>query len=397
MLTVGQARGRILDGAERLEGELVALEDAQGRLLAAPLLAGLTQPPFRSSAMDGYAMRAQDLGAPQGLRVVGASAAGKPYEGALGAGDAVRIFTGAPVPDGADKVVPQEEALRQGDHVRFAATPPQDFIRPEGMDFTAGQQLLAAGTRLTPAALGLAAAGNHRLLTLVRRPRIAILATGDEIVPPGAARRKSQIHSSSLYAVSAACRDAGAEVINLGIAPDRPETLRERVAAAAAIPADLLLTLGGASVGEHDFVKQVFEEAGGALDFWRISMRPGKPLLFGKLGALRVVGLPGNPVSSFTCCWLFVLPLIRSLQGLDPLPLTRRARLAAPLPANDEREDYLRARFSRDTDGTILAEAFSRQDSSQQLVLAQADGFIRREIHAMAAEIGTECEILPFF
>lgn len=396
MLTVSQARQQILAGASLLEPEWVRLEDGHGRILASDLTARLSQPPFRASAMDGYALNSSGLAPGIALRLVGQSAAGHAYGKPLGVGEAIRIFTGAAVPAQADRVIPQEEADASGGTVSFSAVPASRFIRPHGLDFKEGEALLKAGTRLTAPAIGLAAAANHRLLPVLRRPRIAILATGDEIVPPGAARRDGQIHSSSLYSVRACCLEAGADVVVLGIAPDKRQALAERVAAAAAIPADIVLTLGGASVGEHDLVRTIFEEAGGALDFWRILMRPGKPLLYGRLGGMRVVGLPGNPVSSFVCCWLFVLPLVRALQGLDPAPLTLPAILAEALPANDEREDYLRAVFSFRPDGKLTAKAFPQQDSSMQRLLAMSDGLLLRPPGAPAAKAGEACTILPF-
>lgn len=395
MLSVEEARRRILAGVNRLPAEITSIDDAQGRVLADPLLARLSQPPFVAAAMDGYAIRAMDAAQDASFRVIGQSAAGSPFAGSLGERQAVRIFTGAIVPAGADKVIPQEFASREGDDVRFPALPSSPFVRALGLDFSLGDVVLEAGHQLDAAAIGLAAAADHRQLAIVRRPRIAILATGDEIVPPGAIRADGQIHSSSLYAVRAACLAAGAEVINLGIARDERELLAQRFAAAIAIPADVMITLGGASVGDHDLVQETFARAGGELGFWRISMRPGKPLIFGTAGSLRLLGLPGNPVSSFVCCWLFVLPLIRALLGLASEPKQCLARLSADLPANDEREDYLRARLVSDPHGTITATAFSRQDSSLQSVLAGANGLIRRPPHAPAARAGEICTVLP--
>ena len=397
MLSVEEARRRILSGVNRLPAEITPIEDAQGRVLADPLLARLSQPPFASAAMDGYAIRAMDAAQDVSFRVIGQSAAGTPFAGCLGERQAVRIFTGAIVPADADKVIPQEFASREGDDVRFAALPSSPFVRALGLDFGLGDVILEAGHQLDAAAIGLAAAANHRQLSLVRRPRIAILATGDEIVPPGAIRSDGQIHSSSLYAVRAACLAAGAEVINLGIARDERALLAQRFTAAIAIPADVMITLGGASVGDHDLVQETFARAGGELGFWRISMRPGKPLIFGTAGSLRLLGLPGNPVSSYVCCWLFVLPLIRALLGLASEPKLCLARLGADLAANDEREDYLRARLVSDPHGTITATAFSRQDSSLQSVLASANGLILRPPHAPAARAGEICTVLPLY
>lgn len=395
MLSVAQARRRILAGVTRLPAEMTPIDDAHGRILADPLLARLSQPPFIAAAMDGYAIRAIDALQDVSFRLVGQSAAGTPFAGSLGERQAVRIFTGAIVPAGADQVIPQELARREGDDIRFAALPSARFIRALGLDFASGDVVLEAGHQLDAAAIGLAAAANHHQLGVVRRPRIAILATGDEIVPPGALRAAGQIHSSSLHAVRAACLAAGAEVVNLGIARDERSLLAQRFAAAIAIPADVVVTLGGASVGDHDLVQETFAQAGGELGFWRISMRPGKPLIFGTAGSLRLLGLPGNPVSSFVCCWLFVLPLIRALLGLTPEPRHHLARLGADLPANDEREDYLRACVTSDPHGALTATAFSAQDSSLQSVLASANGLIQRPPHAAAAHAGDICTVLP--
>lgn len=396
MLSVDEARARILDGVAPLGAERVPLLSAQGRVLAEDVLACLTQPPFHTTSMDGYALRAADTAMNTTLEVVGEAAAGRRFPGRLGPGQAVRIFTGAPLPEGADAVVPQELAQRSGTHVTVAqAVPPGASIRRAGLDFEEGRPGLHAGRRLDPRALALAAAMNHAWLPVCRKPIVALLPTGDELVPPGATPGADQIVLSSLYSVRAACIETGADVVHLGLAGDKLTLLDDRIGAALAVPADIIVTLGGASVGEHDLVKDAFEHHGLALGFWRIAMRPGKPLVFGRIGATAVLGLPGNPVSSYACCLLFLLPLIRALIGLPPEPVFQKARLGVDLPDNDGREDYLRARITRTPDG-LVAVPFPVQDSSMQAVLAASDGLLLRRPHAKPAKIGDECLILSF-
>lgn len=392
LLPFQAALDQLLAGAEPLPAETVPLDQGAGRVLAEPLVARLTQPPFAAAAMDGYAIRWADRHGE--WRVVGESAAGHGWNGSVGAGEAVRIFTGAPVPDGADVIVVQEEVARDGDTARLSSEGPPRIgahIRPMGQDFAAGDVLLAGGTRLAPAQLGLAAAAGHGELAVVRRPRVTLIATGDELVPPGVMPGPGQIASSNPAMLSALLTSAGAEVTDPGLIPDNRAAL---AAALQAADADLIITIGGASVGDHDLVVPVLRDLGAALDFWKIALRPGKPLLAGRLGNTRVLGLPGNPVSAFVTALLFAVPLVSRMGGrAHDLPL-ETLPLASPLPANGVRRDHLRARRT-----PAGAEAFARQDSALLSLLAQAELLIIREARAPAAAAGDDvtCIALDMF
>ena len=396
MHSVEEARTRIVAAFAAIGVEQVALADGLGRVLAEDLAARVDQPPVAVSAMDGYAVRAADVaGLPATLAVVGMSAAGGVYRGTLGAGQAVRIFTGAPVPDGADAIVMQENTRADGDRVtvREGSAPAGRFIRPAGLDFRSGQIGLRSGRRLTARDLGLAAAMNWPWLKVRRRPRVAILATGDEVVMPGEPMGPSQIASSNSLALGAFVTACGGEPVQLGIAPDDRAALGRM--AAGAIGMDLLLTTGGASVGDHDLIQEVLGAQGFALDFWKIAMRPGKPLIFGRIGPTPVLGLPGNPVSGLVCATLFLRPAMAAMLGEVSAPEpAETALLAAGLPANDERQDYLRATLARDAQGRATARAFERQDSSMLANLAHADCLIVRPPPAPAAKAGEPVEIL---
>jgi len=318
LISVAEALSRVLAAAdEPLSEEWVALEEAFGRTLSRDLVAARTQPPFANSAMDGYALRAADVKEPPAsLKLIGESAAGRAFAGAVGAGEAVRIFTGAPIPEGADTIVIQEDVRREGERIVIAVSAkPGDNIRVAGLDFAADETLLSAGTRLGPRAVALAAAANHRSLPVRRRPRVAILATGDELVAPGEPLGPSQIVASNNYFIAGLVEANGGIPIDLGIAIDQPSALAAKILAARDAEADVLVTLGGASVGDYDLVQKALVDAGMQLGFWRIAMRPGKPLMHGKLGAMRVLGLPGNPTSSAVCGVLFLRPLLRALLG----------------------------------------------------------------------------------
>ena len=394
MISVEEARRRILDGFAPLPAEQVSLANALGRVLVHDIASRRTQPPSAVSAMDGYAVRAGDVAdAPVALQIIGQAPAGGAYDGIVGAGECVRIFTGGPVPRGADAIVIQEDTDADGDRVTVkAAVPEGHYIRPAGLDFSAGEICLKAGHILSARDIGLAAAMNVPWLMVHRRPRVAILATGDEVVMPGDPLGPNQIVSSNGLSLGAFVQARGGTPVQLGIAPDNRDALAAM--AAGARGADLLVTTGGVSVGEHDLVHSVLSEAGLELDFWRIAMRPGKPLLFGRIGDTPVLGLPGNPVSSLICAIVFMVPALDRMQGVATAARPRHTvRLAVPLRQNDEREDYLRATLSYD--GEPRVTPFSRQDSSMVSRLAQADCLIVRAPHAPPADAGETVEILP--
>jgi molybdopterin molybdotransferase len=399
LLAVEEALRRVLDSVPGpLAAEEVRLADAAGRSLAEDLAARRTQPPFAASAMDGYALRAADAASPGAvLRVAGASIAGARFAGRLAPGEAVRIFTGAPLPDDADAILIQEDAEQHGDAVTVRE-PPQAgrFIRPAGLDFQGGQVLLRAGQRLDARLVALAGAMGYGRLPVRRRPRVAILATGDELVPPGERPGPDQIIASTPYALAALVARAGGEPLDLGIARDTLGDLHRAVRAAREAPVDLLVTLGGASVGEHDLVQSALTEAGMALGFWRVALRPGKPLMHGRLGPMLLLGLPGNPVSSVVCAILFVVPAIRALlgdpgAGDDP---AENALLGTALPANDGRQDYLRATLLPSPEGPPVATPWPRQDSSMLAVLAASDALVVRPPDAPAAAAGSPCRAI---
>jgi len=394
MISVEEARDRILAGLRPTPAELVALPDAWGRVTAAPVIARLTQPPADMSAMDGYALRAADGTAGSVLRVIGAAPAGHPFDGQIGPGEAVRLFTGSVVPAGADTILLQEDATAGEGTVRVNETVrPSRHIRRTGQDFAAGDAVLPQGRRLTARDIGLAAAANHPWLTVHRCPRIGILATGDEIAMPGEPIPPGGVVSSNSHALAAMVRAAGGTPIVLPVAADTPGAIAAVADAIAGM--DMLVTTGGASVGDHDLVVAGLQARGLTLDFWKIAMRPGKPLLFGALGATPVLGLPGNPVSALICAILFLLPALARLSGLPAAPPpTVPARLATPLPANDRRADYLRATLAADSAGRLVATPIASQDSAMLRRLAQADALIVRPPHALAAPEGADIAVI---
>ena len=396
MISVEEALTRLLALIEILPPEQIALADGLGRVLAEDVAARRTQPPFAASAMDGYAVRADDLGRiPVELRIVAEVPAGAGFGGHVGAGEAARIFTGAPMPAGTDTVVIQEDAERHGDRVRVLEGARRGrYVRREGLDFAAGDALLQVGQRLTARDIGLLAAMNRPWLFVRRRPHIGILSTGDEIVMPGDPIGPHQIVSSNSLALSAMVAASGGVAVSVGNAPDDPEALRRIAAATRGV--DLLVTTGGASVGEHDLVRQVLAEDGFDLDFWQIAMRPGKPLMAGRYRGTPMLGLPGNPVSTFVCGVLFLVPAIERLSGIAATEAAATARLGAAVAANDRRQDYLRARLTRADDGIEEAAPFAVQDSSMMRLLAQADCLIMRPPHAPAAAPGETVPILRF-
>lgn len=394
MLSVTEAQAKVIEGLKRLPTEQVSLAAANGRVLAADVAATRTQPPADMSAMDGYAVRAADVATlPVTLKLAGAVQAGGTYQGSVSKGEAVRIFTGAPIPKGANTVIIQENTRVDGDTVQVVdgAAPAGRHIRRAGIDFKKGDKLLKTGHRLTPRDIALAAAMNHPALPCVREPRVAILATGDEIVPPGSEPGPSQIIGSSSFGLAASILEWGGTIRDLGIARDKVEDIRFK--ASGADGADILVTLGGASVGEHDLIQKALTPEL-KVGFWKIAMRPGKPLIFGRYGATPFVGLPGNPVSAMVCALLFIKPMILRLLGSNEPPWRiEKAALASPLPANDQRQDYLRCHLRSDGDQTV-AEPFPVQDSSMLRPLAAADALIVRPPGDAARAAGEAVSVL---
>src|SRR3954469_17568748 len=396
-MPVTDALAAILAGAEPLPEEMVALDNAFHRTLARDVAARRTQPPQAMSGMDGYAVRAADASDLSArLKVIGEVAAGRPFERKVGVGEAVRIFTGGVIPDGADAVIIQEDTAIEGDTLTITeAAAKGRHIRAAGIDFREGDVLLASGSRLTDRALSLAAGMNYPELAVHRRPKIAVLATGDELVMPGSVPGPGQIVYSNGYALRALARTEGAETIDLGIATDTVAATTAGIRRARDAAAAILITIGGASVGDHDLVKRSLESEGLAMAFWRIAMRPGKPMMHGHLGATRVIGLPGNPVSSYVCAFLFLVPLIRALSGRSTIHHAKEtAVLGRDVTANDSREDYLRARLEQRADGTLIATPVSHQDSSLLGNLAAARALVIRPPLAPAAAQGSTCDIL---
>ncbi|MES0881949.1 gephyrin-like molybdotransferase Glp [Roseibium sp. SCP14] len=397
LMPVAEALEKLLSGVSPLESETVSLDLANGRYLAEPLASTRTQPPFAASAMDGYAIRHEDLA--QGnttLTVIGEAPAGHSYSGEVKAGETVRIFTGAPVPAGADTILIQENAERTGDEISVLHAPEQGaFVRPAGLDFSRGEELLSPPLKLTYRHLALAAAMNHPTLPVIRQPKVAILATGDELVRPGVEPGPDQIIASNHAGIAALVEDCGGIPLDLGISRDDPVELANHVQQAISAKADVLVTLGGASVGDHDLVQDVLGQEGMDLAFWRIAMRPGKPLMAGRLGKTKVLGLPGNPVSSLVCGLLFLKPLLKAMLGQKTGDTeSKSAILGAGIPENDRRQDYVRATLAEDTDGRLIATPFSKQDSSMLGLLAKSGALIVRPPHAPAQEAGTNVPVM---
>ena len=388
LLPIAEAQARLIAGVSPVAAETISLARAAGRWASADIPALRTQPAADLSAMDGYAIRFADMPGP--WRVIGESAAGRPFSGHVGTSEATRIFTGAAMPAGADTVLVQEEAVRDSARLLLAGEGPPHLgrnTRRKGLDFATDDVLIAKGERLTPARLALAATAGHGTLPVHRRVRVAIAATGDELVEPGAPLAELSLPESNRAMLVAMLADLPVDIVDLGILPDDLATIRD---AFAAIDADLLVTSGGASVGDHDLIRPALEAAGGTIDFWRVALRPGKPMLAGRLGRAAVLGLPGNPVSAFVTTILFVKPLIAALAGsTDPLPRTRPGILGEDLPANNDRTDYLRA---AERGGRAYAAAI--QDSSMLRTLARSTCLIVRPAHAPSARAGDSAEIL---
>ncbi len=397
-MPVSEALRRVLADAAPLAPETVPIYQALGRVLAADLAAKRTQPPADVSAMDGYAVRADDVAtAPVTLEVIGEIAAGHPFEGTVGPGQASRIFTGGLVPDGADCIVIQEVAKRHGNQVTIERSGIRGKnIRRKGIDFSEGQVLLTRGTRLNDRHLMLAASMNHALIEVHRRPKVAVIGTGDELVAPGSELKAGEIVYSNGFAITALAQMEGAESRDFGVARDRLEDIAVHIQKARDWDADVLVTSGGASVGEHDLIQRALKAEGLDLSFWRIALRPGKPMMHGRLGSLQVLGVPGNPVSSYVCSFLFLVPLIRKLSGrIGVEHVLERAILGRDVPENDEREDYLRAVITRGPDGDV-AIPVTMQDSSLMAPLSRSGCLLIRKPHAPAASAGSVCDILKF-
>ena len=394
MIPVEEALSRLLAPLKPLGAEQIPVSEAFGRVLAEDIVSRRTQPPWDVSAMDGYAVRAADVASvPARLKVIGAVPAGSGFDGHVDPGEAVRIFTGAPLAQGTDTIVIQEDTDRDGDWVIVKEGAAKGtYVRPAGLDFATGDVGLRAGRRITVRDIGLIAAMNRPWVMVRRLPRVAILPTGDEVVMPGDPVGANQIVSSNGLALGAFVRAAGGIPIQLGIAADDPDSLQRL--AEGAKGADLLLTTGGASVGEHDLVRGALGDTGLELDFWQIAMRPGKPLMVGRFHGTTMIGLPGNPVSSLVCAVLFAKPALERLLGLEGTNVPRFARLAVPLGTNDRRQDYLRATLSSKADGSLEATPFKKQDSSMLSLLARADCLVIRKPHAPAVEAGEMVEII---
>lgn len=397
LLPVDEALERLLDGAEPKGEEQVSIGNAHGRILSQNITSKRAQPPFNASAMDGYAVRYVDANkVGMTLRVVGESAAGHRFSGSIGQGEAVRIFTGAPVPDDADTILIQENTKVVQDNIIEVTDPAQAnrHIRLKGVDFDEDQMLLEKSRYLDYSALTLTACMNQSHVFVFQKPNVCVLATGDELVEPGGTPDENQIISSNSYGVTALCSNAGANVHDLGIAFDNMDDIKERVQKAIDSKADILVTIGGASVGDYDLVQKALVDMGMELNFWKIAMRPGKPLMFGKLGDMRFIGLPGNPASCLVTAILFLAPLVRKLAGNPALQIIQKAKTTIDLPENAERQDYMRARVERDENGELIATPFSRQDSSLVRVFADANGLLIRTPNAKSAKTGDICDVI---
>ncbi len=400
MISVEDALARVTGAFSPLPGEEVSLENALGRVLAEDVCAAVSHPPADVSSMDGYAVRAGDVAEiPASLSVTGEAPAGGSYESEVAVGQAVRIFTGGTVPRGADAVVMQENTERDGDTVTVLKSAGiGTHIRRKGLDFEAGDLGLKAGRRLAPRDIAFAAAMNRSHLKVRRKPRIAVLSTGDELAPPGDPLGPNQIPGSNGPALAALVESCGGEPVNLGIAPDDEKALAAMVAGTK--DSDLLVTSGGVSVGDHDIVHDALSECGLEVDFWGVAMRPGKPLLFGHVSGVPFLGFPGNPVSTLVCAVIYLRSAIDAMLGVDDgdsdgMSGKITVRLACDLEANDKRQDYMRVHLSRDGEGNLTATPFAKQDSSMVSILSQADGLLIRPPLAPAAKAGERATVIP--
>lgn len=396
LMPIAEALALVLKDAHPLGIEEAPLADAFDRALAADLPALRTQPPANVSAMDGYAVRAADAATvPVALKVIGEVAAGHPYTGAVGPGEAVRIFTGGVIPGDCDAVVIQEDTRRDGDAVTIKeAARPGRHIRRAGIDFKEGEVLLARGRRLGDRDLMVAASMNYPRVPVYRRPSLVLFGTGDELVPPGTPARPGEIVYSNGYGIAALASRAGTSVTHAGIVADRMDDMIAAIRNARDGGANILVTTGGASVGDYDLVHKALAAEDMSLSFWKLALRPGKPMLHGRLGDMHVLGLPGNPVSAYVCAYLFLVPLIRKLSGISPVEhVTEPAIIGRDVPENDMRAEYMRATLSRNSDGAIVATPLPVQDSSLMATLSRADCLVIRPPHAPAAKAGSPCTI----
>lgn len=397
MISVDEALDRIFLQLDRPATESVPLTRAHRRVLATPLIASHSQPPFDASSMDGYAVRAAEVVPGGSLKLAGTSQAGARFVGMMEHGQCVRIFTGAPIPIGADAVVMQEQTLSSGNRITFsAAARPGQSVRRQGMDYTRGTELLAAGSVLSPAMLNLAASANHPTLSVTRRPKLAILATGDELVPPGTPPGPDQIVASNTYGLIPLLTPYCDKVIDLGIIPDDKARLEQALLGAFDYGADVIVTTGGASVGERDYVREVLIDLGVTLDFWKLRMRPGKPLMFGTRGSTLVFGLPGNPVSSLVTATVIVRPALRQLTGHpDPLWPRLGVPLAAPIGPGGDRRHFMRGNLQRNPLGFLEVMPVSETDSSHASSLAHADALIIQPEDSPGIAAGEIVEVIP--
>jgi molybdopterin molybdotransferase len=398
LISLDEALSRILAVVPAPAAETVPLAQAHGRVLAAPLTGAHSQPPFDSSAMDGYAVRAEDVAPGASLRMIGTSQAGQRFVGMMAPGQCVRIFTGAPLPIGADTVIMQEQAIANGNEISFSIEPELgQSVRRKGTDFAEGGELLAAGTALAPAALMLAAAANRAELSVARRPRVAVLATGDELVRPGSQVGSDQIVASNSFGLSGLFRPYAEEIVDLGIVADDRSLIEASLLRAFDAGIEVIVTSGGASVGDRDFVQEVLVDLGVKLDFWKIAMRPGKPLMFGTRGRTLIFGLPGNPVSALVTGTVVVCPALRAMAGhADPLGARLYLPLAAPLPANGDRRHFLRATLQTGPSGTEV-QPIRETDSAHTSSLAQAEALIVQREHEPERQAGDVVEVIPLW
>ena len=394
LIPVEEARARILHKVKPLPAEAVPLEKALGRVLAKPVKASRDQPPFNGSAMDGYAVIASDVAqVPARLKLIGTSAAGHGFRGTVTRGSCVRIFTGAPMPKGADAVVIQENVEAEGSVITvLQPVRPEQNVRAAGLDFRRGDLLLPAGLTLGARDIGLAAAANANQIGVRSLPNIMLFATGDELIAPGGVPNRDQIVSSNSHAIAAMAQRLGAHVTNLGIVPDTLKATERAIARAA--KADILVTTGGASVGDHDYVQEALRNSGVKIDFWKIAMRPGKPFMYGRRKGQHILGLPGNPVSALVCARLFLKPLVDAFLGLPVSDDLVEARLGAPMKENDSRQDYVRATLTESSEGLRTVTPYNKQDSSMQRTFREAHALIVRPPFAPPASAGDVVKIL---